>query len=70
MSKTRLSLRSLTTACAGSLLLLNAGPAAASLDNGLIAYWPMDGDLLDATATGAHGTFWSIALASNPARLS
>lgn len=25
--------------------------------NGLVAYWPLDGDLLDATDTGAHGTF-------------
>lgn len=43
----------LTIAC----MALMTGPISAQYSNGLVAYWPFDGDLLDTTDTGAHGTF-------------
>ncbi|MFP6878375.1 MAG: hypothetical protein VCA37_16215, partial [Roseibacillus sp.] len=46
--------RPLTIAAATIAMALP--PASASLENGLVSYWPFDDDLLDSTATGAHGT--------------
>ena len=44
-------------ALAAAALLGSSALASAQFDVGLVSYWPFDGDLLDATATGAHGTF-------------
>lgn len=45
----------------GTLAALAIGMASplafGQYDNGLVAYWPFDDDLLDASDTGAHGTF-------------
>lgn len=37
--------------------LLFSPLASAQFTDGIVAYWPFDGDLLDATDTGAHGSF-------------
>lgn len=44
-------------ALAVACLAMMTGSTSAQYANGLIAYWPFDGDLLDTTDTGAHGTF-------------
>jgi hypothetical protein len=39
-----------------SLSFVIAGPGYASVNDGLIAYYPMDGDATDASGNGNHGT--------------
>lgn len=42
---------------AAGLVALAASPSQAQFADRLVAYWPFDGDLLDQSDTGAHGTF-------------
>lgn len=42
---------------ASAFVLLSSPLACSQFADGLVAYWPFDGDLLDQTETGAHGTF-------------
>lgn len=52
MMKPRLLLGTITF-----LLVLISPLARGQFTEGLLGYWPLDGDVLDASDTGAHGTF-------------
>jgi hypothetical protein len=52
----------LSRCMAGILLSLAAGQVAADLDKGLVAYYPFDGNALDASGNDNHGTVYGATL--------